>query len=203
MNETMMENLSILLQIIKSRDWLTLQHLTLDNPKVFRTISQEISDCSQLNGMTLLHAAIRFDPPLHIVAEIIEICPHLLSAQDCLGRTPLHIASGSRARESLIKLLVDAYPKACAIRDNDGMTPLHMACNSSCKLFEGDNGNVRGPPSYEVVRALLLPSEDSVTFEDVNEMSPIEYAILSNAPLRVVRLLQRSASRSLTANSKS
>lgn len=197
MNENMMENISILLQIMKSGDWLTLQHLTLDDPKVFRTISQDISECSQLNGMTLLHAAIRFNPPLHIVAEIIEICPHLLSAQDCLGRTPLHISSGGQANPSLIKLLVDAYPEACSIPDKDGMTPLHMACNSSCKLFEGDDQIARDPPSYEVVRALLLPSSDSVTLDDVNEMSPIEYAIVSNASLRVVRLLQKSASRSM------
>lgn len=80
------------------------------------------------------------------------------------------------------------------------MTPLHMACNSSCKLFEGDDQFARGPPSYDVVRALLLPSSDSITLDDVNEMSPIEYAIVSNASLRVVRLLQKSASRSMKEN---
>ena len=76
--------------------------------------------------MTLLHAAIFFDPPLDIAAQMIRICPHLTdSATDCLNRTPLHVAAGSKASASLIKLIARAYPAACVV-DEEGKTPLHF-----------------------------------------------------------------------------
>ena len=138
-----------------------------------------------------LHACARFNPPAHIVTGLLELVPESPSCVDCMGRTPLHIAAGMRANLSTIQLLTDVYPAACAIPDKDGMTPLHLACDSACELFVGDEQCCeREPPSYDVVSMIINAWPSVVPQEDNYDRSALEYAILSGAPMKVVRLLQ-------------
>jgi len=65
-------------------------------------------------------------------------------------------------------------------------------CTSHVTLFEGDQTE-RAPPTIDVVRALLSGSWRSVLVEDEDEMSPIEYAIVSDANIKVVKLLQKTS----------
>ena len=153
--------------------------------------------------MTLLHAALRFNPPLDIAAQMIRICPYLPAATDCLKRTPLHVAAGCKASASLIKLIARAHPAACVVQDEEGKTPLHFACDSSCVLFEDQNdaavddendastsNQEQEPPNHKSIVALLSISLHATTLEDEEEMSPLEHAIMSNASLNTVKLLQ-------------
>lgn len=182
--------LSLLLDIVNSQNWNAFEYAILNNPDVFQSFARTISQSLELNGMTILHACVRFSPPSHIVKNLLELVPESPSCVDCLQRTPLHIAAGTRARLSTIQLLSEAYPGACAIQDEDGKTPLHLACDSSSKLFQGDLGSTRESPSYEVVKALIQASPLSVPLEDDDGMSALEHAIISDAPINVVNLLQ-------------
>ena len=196
------------LELLVLQDWDTLRSAVLSNPALFQNICRAIAACSELNGMTLLHAAVRFNPPLDIAAQMIRICPHLPAETDCLKRTPLHVAAGSKVSASLIKLIARSYPAACAVQDEEGRTPLHLACDSSCVLFEdqididGENDascastqDEEPVPSYESILALLSVSLHATTLEDDNEMSPLEHAIMSNASLKTVKLLQAATSK--------
>jgi ankyrin repeat protein len=152
--------------------------------------------------MTLLHAAVHFNPPLDIVTQMIRLCPHMTAAKDCLDRTPLHVAAGSKASASLLKLLAHTCPAACDVQDEEGKTPLHFACDSSCVLFEEDHENDKGntskqPPNHESVAALLSYSIHAATLEDDEEMSPLEHAIMSGASLETVKLLQSATSKGM------
>jgi ankyrin repeat protein len=138
-----------------------------------------------------LHACVRFNPPLHIVQVLIELLPESTSFVDCMNRTPLHIAAGTRADLSTIQLLVNASPFSCSIRDVNGMTPLHLACDSTCEIYTGDEQDcTRDPPTYDVVSMLLKIYPTAVTLEDEEGTSALEHAILSDAPINVVKLLQ-------------
>ena len=137
-----------------------------------------------------LHACARFNPPAHIVKVLLELLPESLTFVDYLNCTPLHIAVGTRANFSTIQLLVDACPKACAILDTDGKTPLHLACDSACASFMGDEGCERDPPSKDLVSMMIKAWPSAVPWEDNYGTSALEYAILSGAPIEVVRLLQ-------------
>ena len=152
--------------------------------------------------MTLLHAIVKYDPPLEIVARMIEFCPDMPAATDCLHRTPLHVAAGSRASASLIELLAHAHPAACDAQDEERKTPLHFACDSSCVLFESDiheSGSIpRQPPNHEVVAVLLSYSVHAVTLEDDEGMTPLEHAIQSDASMETVKLLQQHETRQAT-----
>lgn len=121
--------LCILLQTIDSRNWDALEQMLRTNPRKFSSVSEAISRSSQLNGMTILHACIRFNPPPTIVQIILRLAPFAAGSVDCLRRTPLHIAAAIRADQQSIALLIDACPDACAIQDDDGKTPLHFACD--------------------------------------------------------------------------
>ena len=154
--------------------------------------------------MTLLHAVVRCNPPLELVAKMTDICPGQLAATDCLGRTPLHVAAGSSAKPKLVKLIAHAYPASCDARDEDGKTPLHFACDSTCELFEDDAA--RSMPRevcHDTIRALLSESLLAATIEDEEDMNALEYAILSDAGLRTVKLLQKASCKTLQSISRS
>ena len=130
---------------------------------------------------------------------MIRICPYLTAVTDCLKRTPLHVAAGCKASASLIKLIARAYPAACVVQDEEGKTPLHLACDSSCVLFEDQNDDDdendastsnQESPNHKSIVALLSISLHATTLEDEEEMSPLEHAIMSNASLKTVKLLQ-------------
>lgn len=183
---------TVLLNMIDTRDWATFKRVALQQPLSFQSLANIIVSCKEYNGVTFLHAAVRNNPPLEIIAEIIQICPDSPRARDCLNRTPLHVAAGTNASVAVVQYLVRSYPEACNIQDEDGRTPLHFACDSECLLFEGDQGR-RGPPAFEVVRALLSGSVKAASMEDEDCTSPLEYAIISNAEVKVVKILQQAA----------
>lgn len=51
----------------------------------------------------------------------------------------------------------------------------------------------RAPPCIDTVKVLLSGSLQAVLVEDEDEMNPIEYAIVSNLNIRIVRQLQKSS----------
>ena len=204
MNSTkVMKSIIVLLDLIDRQDWGLFQSTALSNPAAFRAIANAIRNSPKFYGMTLLHAVARYNPPLNVVARMISICPDQLAAKDCLGRTPLHVAAGSSAEPRLIKFLAHAYPASCDATDEDGKTPLHFACDTACELFEDDSANRSMPRevSHDTVRALLSESLQAATIEDLDEMNALEYAIMSNAELRTVKLLQSASCKSLQSRS--
>lgn len=200
----MFSSIGDILELIVLQDWQTFSNNVLSRPALFQNITRAVSACSELNGTTLLHATVRCSPPLDIVAQIIRLCPDMPAAKDCLGRTPLHVAAGSKASASLIEFLAHACPAACDAQDEEGKTPLHFVCDSSYVLFEEEdhhdechNPPSKQPPLHEAVVALLSYSIHAATLEDDEEMSPLEHAIMSNASLKTVKLLQSVTSKGM------
>ena len=182
---------ALILELIHNEDWENLETVVSEH-KLFRVASEHIQKCDEFNGMTFLHAVIKYNPPLSILNKMIKAHSDALKGQDCVGRTPLHVACGTGASANIIRSLVKEYPEACNVQDEDGRLPLHLACDSECVLFEGDETH-RAPPTLEVIRPLLSGSLRSVLVEDEDDMSPIEYAIVSDADIKVVKLLQKAS----------
>jgi len=189
-SEVEMQRLSLILEIIQSENWQSFEYAINIHPIAFQAFARVISQSSELNGMTILHSCVRFNPPPHIVKTLLKLMPESPRCVDCMHRTPLHIAAGMMASLPIMQLLSDAYPHACTMGDDGGRTPLHLVCDSTCALFEGGQESMREPPSYGVVRMLIKVSPSSVPLEDEDGISALEYAILSELPIEVVKLLQ-------------
>lgn len=189
--DNLMSYVAIVLELIHTQNWAKFEKVT-SQPKLFKIITEYIQKCDEFNGMTLLHVIVKRKPPLHILDAMIHAHSDALRGQDCVGRTPLHVACGTGADAKIIRSLVKAFPQACDLKDEDGRLPLHLACDTDCVLFEGDQ-TPRAPPSVDVVKALLAASLRSVLVEDDDEMSPIEYAIVSGSSIDVVKLLQKAS----------
>ena len=190
-NKSAVSSVMLLLQLIKNEDWQKLNSIFLQAEK-YQSLAALINGSTKFNGMTLLHAVCRFNPPSSVVRNMIKLCPDDANAADCLGRTPLHVATGTGANVNVIEALLDANPSACRAQDADGRIPLHMACDRNCTLFEG-TFNRNDAPKYDIVQSLLSVSPSSVILEDNDEMTAIEYALLSSGDMRVVNMLQRAS----------
>lgn len=190
-----LSHLTLLLKSIKNKDWDTFDKLvTQINKKTFQAFSGAVAETSEFNGMSFLHLIVAKHPPLEVVVNVVKICPGLLEARDRLERTVLHVAAGVGASALIIAYLSAAYPEACKIQDGDGRTPLHYACDTQidCGLLKNAACR-RQPPPVEIVRALLRSSAAPASMEDDGGVSPLECAIVSEADIRVIKLLQRTA----------
>lgn len=202
-DESLLQKITTLLGVIASKRWSVFQQIALSNDQIFHLVSDILIQCTdRFNGMTLLHACCRHEPPVEIIAQMIRLRPELVSAQDCLGRTPLHIAAGCSAHPSVIKTLAHADPSTCTVQDEDMRTPLHLACDRHCNLFEGSEDEKGREPSYDAVRALLSESLEAAVLEDEDEMNPVEYAIMSNADMKLVKLLQKATQKAASSSAK-
>jgi len=186
--------LTLLLSIINDGEWQELAYSILNNPTKFVAFCHKLTRCPELNGMSILHATFRNNPPQTIIKLLLKLVPEAAQCVDCLGRLPLHIATGTRADLVSIELLATAYPQGCCVQDADGKTPLHMACDTQCELFEsGDDDSSEtelSPPSLEVVKTLIKANPSCVQLEDQDGMSALEHAIFSDSDLNVVKFLQ-------------
>ena len=188
--EKLINYVSIVLNLIHRQEWTQLEKV-ISEQKLFKLISEHIHKCDEFNGMTLLHAVARLNPPVRILDAMIDADCDAVKGQDCVGRLPLHVACGSRADGLIINRLVKAYPQACDIQDVDGKVPLHFACDTKCVLFEDDQTPL-APPTIDIVKVLLSGSMQSVLAEDDDEMNPIEYAVVSGLDVKIVKLLRKA-----------
>jgi len=147
--------------------------------------------------LSSLHATVRYNPPPELVKILLDLVPESPTCIDIARRTPLHVAVGMRANPSTIELLVRAYPNACAMLDWEGKTPLHLACDDGFNLFnEEDNDTTttkttdRPKHCLDTIRTLINACPLAAVVEDQDDMTALEHAIMSNASIKVVGLLQ-------------
>ena len=200
---------AVLLVLFKRQDWQAIRTvIEVSSPNCFRNMARSISSYTErkLKGMTLLHVVARRNPPSDIVSYISKLCPEMAAVRDDHGRCPLHIAACSEASPLLLKSIARAYPAACDAQDKDGRTPLHFLCDTSATLFAEEvtlsTPQHRKKLNHDAIVALLSESPNAAAIEDDNEMSPLEHAIMCDASMATVKLLQHSASESLRSRAQ-
>lgn len=186
----------MLLSIIQNRQWDQVQFL-LNHP-MLPIWESELYENEDFHQISILHAICRFQPPPEIVDLAIRSSPRSTHSLDVLGRSPLHVATGCCASYDTMQVLVRAYKGACAIQDIDGKTPLIIACDTACELYERKLYSTRPPPSVDVITLFVKASPETVILEDIDDMSALEYAILSDCSLTEIKLLQNACHKVMT-----
>lgn len=78
-------------------------------------------------GMTPLHLLCKLpNPPVDIVADLIETAPETLQWAESSGWLPLHLAVASGASLTVLEMLCDAHPDGKIAQDRRLRTPLHF-----------------------------------------------------------------------------
>mmetsp|Transcript_20595 Transcript_20595/g.59052 ORF Transcript_20595/g.59052 Transcript_20595/m.59052 type:complete len:300 (+) Transcript_20595:102-1001(+) len=131
----------------------------------------------------ILHILYASNPPLDIVTDLLGLCGSRVSEIDSTGRTPLHMATASGASVEVVEPLISMYPTAAGIPDNRGETPLMLA-----------SAHGKGADK-SLIKALIRASPNTVIDEDDEGMSSLEYALLSEVPRDIFRMLQKSCAK--------
>lgn len=182
-DETVMTTFSNEQQIIidntKNQQWKLL--LINLNSKDLVELDENLCATDEFDDASLLHFVLHHNPPFSIVSKIVHDIPSSLFRKDRLDRTPLHVAIESGASKYVAGHLAAKNPNACNLVDHQGKTPLH-------RCFDGDLDSL----PYEVIVALVDASPSSLDIEDISGMCAVELAILSEAPMKVIMMLQRA-----------
>jgi len=142
----------------------------------------------------LLHFALRFQPPLHIVQNLIKTFPGTEKELDRMGRYPLHTALCYGATQDVIEYLLQRYPEAASHQECEGKTALHLAFhNYKWRSQPGiEFGNELRKSIVGIVEKICKVSPSVLTKEDMNGMSALEYAIEEEVDFGVVSKLQKA-----------
>jgi ankyrin repeat protein len=155
--------------------------------------SIQIDDRMAITEDNILHFACRFNAPLPIVKLLASKYPKSLLTPDAIGRFAIHVASKYGASPLVIHFLICENFAAAGVPDDAGKAPIHYvaqyyARNHSTASIKDVNENM-----LQVVRLFKAAAPESFNLEDEEECNAIEYALESNADIKVVKAMQRAA----------
>jgi len=180
-----------LARLLCDGQWATINALfalTSDSPSIL------IDDPSLPHPVTediIVHFAVRFQAPLRIVTLLSSAYADSLSNPDAAGRYPIHVAAKWGAPPDVIQFLIKSNPSVAGLPDDSGRTPMSYIgefyhVNFSSRYYNRDEAML------EVVRLMKFAAPNSVNLEDESGMNAIEYALLSEANISVIRAMQRA-----------
>merc|ERR1712029_440443 len=153
----------------------------MDHPTHPQKVSSDIA----------VHLAARFQAPLHIISLLSRAYPHSLSSTDITGRYPIHVAAKWGATPDVIAYLIKTNPSVAGVPDSTGKTPMHYVGEYYLQNF---NSSLHGcdDSMLKVVPLLKKAAPMSVNLEDDEGMNAIEYALVNDANLEVIKSMQRA-----------
>ena len=148
-----------------------------------------------ISKQLLLHFACRFQAPLSSLILIANYFPESVEHADSIGRFPIHVASKWGALPDVCAFLIGSNPSAAGIQDSLGKTPMHYIGEYYTRTYQY-NAHAVGTLEDNmkaVVKILKRAAPKSMNLEDDDEINAIEYAIEYDAPLSVIKSMQRTS----------
>lgn len=170
-------------------------------------ITSKTSNTSMHNEVetsTLLHYVILHDAPLDVISMVVLVYPEYVLKQDQDGKIPLHIALEHGIHWKTIKFLVNrtvkdqvnhsdetSYNTFC-FKDSQGKTPLHTFCESWIRYNYEDDLTKSSIKIFDMLVPDRVNPPIEILYEDFEGMTALEYAIMSEYPVKLIRKLQVS-----------
>jgi ankyrin repeat protein len=188
-------------RLITEQDWTAIRFALSEKRKEVieflesNSNSPECSNQEDTQDQTVLNLCCRFHPPLDVVQAFHECNTNAINQADRAGRYPIHTACYHGASSAVIAFLLQANQLAAETQDEMGKTPLHLTCEHYAKNFDPvlakKHKSSKDEAIIEVTRLLCMVAPNTVNLEDDEDQSPLEIAIDSGAPLRMIKKLQK------------
>jgi ankyrin repeat protein len=167
--------------------------------------------------VNMLFDACKNKPSSNEVSLIVNMCPETVKGVNEFGQTPVHVAAANGASANVIVYLLHKFPKACAMTDSSGKVPLHYVAHFSLWTVEGpsrreatsydapvgERGQFKkfyvGPTYLDMVKLTCQANPSAILIEDMQGRNPIEYALLQDASMEVIKTLQHRSIKCLRA----
>merc|ERR1712176_174587 len=145
----------------------------------------------------LLHWVCRSHPPEDILKLFYACSPKAIQQPDAHGQYPIHKACHYGASLRVILFLLKSCRLAASAQDSSGKTPLHYLAEYYPRNYDTEDPDEIpvNIAMVEIVKILCLAAPDIINLEDEDGESALEIALDSNAPLKVIKELQRASER--------
>mmetsp|Transcript_4095 Transcript_4095/g.4745 ORF Transcript_4095/g.4745 Transcript_4095/m.4745 type:complete len:299 (-) Transcript_4095:216-1112(-) len=179
-------------QLVLEREWKLLRRLFSDQRE---EVIEHVSSWLGTDAENLLHRVCRFHPPEDILRMLYACNPKSIQQPDGQGQYPIHKACQYGASLRVILFLLKSCRLAASAQDESGKTPLHLLSEYYPQNYDLDDPE-EIPVTVamvEIVKILCLAAPDIVNLEDKDGESALEIALECNAPLKVIKELQRAS----------
>lgn len=191
-----------LARLLSQRQWTLLDALLVSTTSSSSILIDDPSLPHAITSDIVIHFAARFQAPLRILSLLAKLYPVSLASSDVTGRYPIHVAAKWGATPDIVAYLIKTNPAVAGAPDSTGKTPMHYVGECYQRHFDNAMYN-RNDSMLQVVRLLKNAAPKSVNLEDNEGMNAIEYALESDAHLKVVKTMQRACRDDWRERSKS
>jgi len=191
MNAIEQQSSVTLARLISQCQW-TIVESVLSSEEMRSSIA--IDDVTLPHAITpdiIIHFAARFQAPLRVMALLAKAYPISLKSADSIGRYPIHVAAKWAASPDVMSYLVKMNPSVAGVQDSTGKTPMHYVAEFYISHFNNVQWS-RDDAMLQSVRVLKNAAPLSMNLEDEEGMNAIEYALISDAHIKVVKTMQRA-----------
>jgi hypothetical protein len=155
-------------------------------------------------SVSKLTKACKRDRSLKEIKSIVDKFPDAVKVADLQGHTALHVSADNATSPAVLLYLLQLFPEACSLADDQGKMPLHYVAVpskwstrrdfASFILESDDEGgmedNMIHPQYVDLLQAFVQAYPGALAHDDSRGRNPIECALLDNAPLDVVTIMQ-------------
>ena len=189
LQETTSETLT---HLISRRNWWKIE--SLFNLQSVGSI--EIDAKRIITEESVVHFALRYRAPIHIIKLLAKYYPLCLTRPDCTGKFALHVACKYGTSPTIMEFLISENKLAAGVQDPDGKTPVHYLAECYASNYETSSDSASLTVNeYMIVIIQLLreAAPESFNVEDEEERNAIEYAIENDADIKVIKKMQYAA----------
>ena len=178
--------------LIGNRDWSTLEGLLMDRAPL--RIDEPDMGEHTITEFIVLHFALRFQAPLRTVSLLSRLYPSSISSPDASGRYPIHVACKWSATPDVVDYLVRKNSSACGVQDSFGKTPMHYVAEFYVANYQIplERKYPMDDSMMQVVKLLKAAAPTSVNLEDDEGCNAIEYALVNDVNIKVIKSMQRA-----------
>lgn len=191
-----------LARLLSQRQWTLLETILTSATKTSATVIDDPSLPHAITADIVIHFAARFKAPLRIISLLARLYPQSLASSDITGRYPIHVAAKWGATPDVIAYFIKSNPTVAGVPDSTGKTPMHYVGEYYLAHFDNVMYS-RDDSMLQVVRLLKTAAPQSVNLEDNDGMNAIEYALINDANIKIVKTMQRACRDDWRERSKS